>query len=221
MSHILVFPDHALVYFAIPKVANTSLRTWLAPLLGSERGKRYRNIHQQIAWPSLSGAEAALLDSGVFSFAITRDPTERLISAWRNKVCGRALHAPLAALGFTPHMPFPEFVSHACAISDADTDIHLRSQWTLLSHHGRLLPDLRVDMSRMDLVARTVRHWVRDRGSELGPIDHMNATGNIDLDALLDTIPTIRRRWVRGRLRDAIATRYRRDFELFGYEPVL
>lgn len=80
-------------YFPVPKVANTSMKHFLYKL---EHGKAFsthkdpetgvvQHIHKVLPTPVFSDVDMSST-AGFLRFAIIRDPVERLVSAWRNRV---------------------------------------------------------------------------------------------------------------------------------------
>ncbi len=219
-SYILDFPEYNLVYFAVPKAANTSIRTFLSPLTGDL--KSYDNIHQRLNWKTVGKAFFKEERKRSFSFAVTRNPFTRIVSAYNNKICGDKIHPPMEKLGFWHHMPFLDFVELIARISDRDLDIHLMSQWALLSMRGELLPNMLLDMSEVKKVAFFVQSWVSSQGGpELGKVPSLNQSEmNETMEALVTSgfEKTIENRAERDRFKTLIQARFRRDLDLFGYE---
>lgn len=80
-------------YFPVPKAANTSMKHLLH---GIKTGKRFttttdqatgavRHIHREYRTPKFSSIKSEDY-RGFFKIAIVRDPVERVVSAWRNRV---------------------------------------------------------------------------------------------------------------------------------------
>jgi len=228
MSHIIHIPEADLVYFAIPKAANTSVKKFLLPLVAPGDRRKHANIHRQVEWQTLTKAEYLALRETGLGFTVTRNPYSRLVSAYRNKICGPRLHAPLEPLGFSHNMGFEAFLDRVAKIPDEKMDIHLVSQTALLTRNGRLLPHAVFDMEELSKVEGILKAWARARGQSLkGSIPVSNATGPLQsLDALADAGATSRdpkpsaqdtSRRLAAHLRAVVEERYRDDVRLFGY----
>jgi hypothetical protein len=214
VSIILDFEAEGLVYFAIPKAANTSLRNWLLPLLPDRPAGQVRNIHQDVEWPRLS-KEAFLArrkGTGTLSFAITRNPWTRLVSTYADKVLRETIHPPLGRLGFEAGMPFLDFVERVSEIPDREADVHIRSQWAFLTRDQRLLPDLVLDMSELPKLVRLLRAWSPERVGSLGDPARLNDTAaRQDVPRFLDTPAR------RAAFEALVHRRFKREIQTFGY----
>ena len=134
------------VYVEIPKVACTSLKVALARLLEVDLDVSGGNPHV-VDFPSppeASCVDRERLYPGLYAFAFVRNPWDRLVSCYRDKIRGevdgftRFTVRPgvadcLAGFeGFFANMSFEEFVSAVASIPDSDADEHFRSQSTFL-----------------------------------------------------------------------------------------
>ena len=133
-----------------------------------------------------------------YSFAFVREPFERLVSCWRDKVVGRGAWAldELRGLGFDA------FVQALETLDLETTDRHVRPQSTLV-------PTERIDfLGRFeDLVA----DWtLLCRELDLGELSlgHVNRSSGQSDDDLVISAGTAER----------IRRLYRKDFQLFGYD---
>jgi len=228
MSYIVHIPEAGIVYFAIPKAANTSVKKFLLPLVAPTDRRKHANIHRQVEWKTLSKADFVALRGDVLGFSVTRNPFSRLVSAYRNKVCGPRLHAPLEPLGFRRNMPFPEFLDLVAKIPDEQMDIHLIAQTALLTRKGRLLPHAVFDMEELSKLEGVLKAWAQAQGCRLdGEIPVSNATGplrSLDDLAAADLKPWLPKlpgqeplRSFADHLRQVVEERYRDDVRLFGY----
>lgn len=215
MSIILDFESARFVYFAVPKVANTSLRDWLLPLVPDAPVGAVHNIHQDVDWPRLS--RAAFLECRkapeFLSFALVRNPWERLVSTYRDKVLRDRIHPPLGKLGFEARMPFLDFVERVVEIPDRDADPHIRSQWAFLGQGPHLLPDLVLDIREIGKLVRILRSWSPESVGQLPDPRHLNSSPMpAAVPEFLET--TAKRNAYAG----MIEGRYKREILTFGYK---
>ncbi len=146
-SKYIVSDEHRFVYFVVQKVACSSIKTALLPLfdLGAEgrelvRGDGTTAVHELFAESPhelrranfLANLEAGRYD-GYFKFAFVRNPWDRLVSCYLQKLAPGARHA--SKIGrkrsggrLRNNMPFREFAEAVCEIPDEEANSHFRSQ---------------------------------------------------------------------------------------------
>lgn len=151
---IAVYLEHYdAVYVEIPKVASTSLKVALAPLVGVDLEASGGNPHvvDFPCPPETSRSDGDRLYPGLFAFSFVRNPWDRLLSCYRDKIGGevdgftRFTVRPgvadcLAGFDvFFANMSFEQFVRAVASIPDCEADEHFRSQSTfLMTEAGRL-----------------------------------------------------------------------------------
>ena len=151
-----IFDDLELIYISIPKVACTSIKIALMAneLRDAEDPREYMNVHSATA--QYRHHRIARRQRDYYKFAFVRNPFDRLVSCYKDKVCkelqhnGRyhfatgynnALIYRLFGKRFQPNMSFREFVELVAKIPDYLSDSHFRSQYSMLYQHGQLIPD--------------------------------------------------------------------------------
>ena len=186
--HYLVLPQLGLAYCRVPKAANSSVRYLLARRFGFKAPETEPNLvpNKDRFWTGqppggahcLTPAEFALLQAGAdrpWCFSIVRNPVSRLYSAWNNKVLERRPDRPLPArfreMGVTPGMDFAAFVDRVAETVDDNSNIHIRSQSSILTLDGRVLPDF---VGRVETIVpdwNHIRYEVRVRlGRRIPPL---------------------------------------------------
>ena len=153
-----VFDELKLIYMPIYKVASTSIKTALLQsesASGSAPYPQYMEIHRETSYGHHSVLNVK--QRGYFSFAFVRDPFDRLISCYEDRV-RRPFYAPidryyfdseynhvlikrLFGASFSPTMSFPAFVALIARIPDYLADGHFKSQYAWLHRFGRRIPD--------------------------------------------------------------------------------
>lgn len=133
------FAPLRVVYIDVPKVASTSIKAAL------QAG--CPNVKPQV----IPLDELRSID-GAFVFSFVRNPWDRLVSCWSDKIrvsertdrefCSGVYRDLLRdSRRFRGGMPFDEFASVVLQTPDATSDIHVRSQCTFLhSESGELRP---------------------------------------------------------------------------------
>lgn len=189
MSYILNFPNQRLVYFAIPKSANTSIKHWLLPLVGDDplqysKNGKFRNIHKQVPWTTINKLEFLDIKNQTLSFAVTRNPWERLVSVYKDKVL-RRLHDPFKKLGFSDTMTILEFAELVSEINDQEADIHFKSQWLFITHRGHLLPNLIFDINQHNVPKTLIDNYLHPIKLGAFPVENKNTTHNFSFEELI------------------------------------
>ncbi len=216
IDRILLDPYKA-VYVEVPKVACTSIKTALAQVLGME--VTGGNPHD-IDWPTPQRApsQSIPLFPGLFTFAFVRNPWDRLVSCYRDKIGGEVdrytyftIRAGVANCfarfdAIIAGMSFDEFVGAVASISDEEADAHFRSQYTFLANDdGHITLDF---VGRFERLTEDFR-WIQDQlGLPMTELSRLQVAGKPRKYVDFYTRET---RWI-------VAKRFREDIEMFGYE---
>ena len=143
----IVLHDHKAIYFFIPKVACTSIKKVCAEalhLLTKSTGAKA--IHFSVPYPSIPRNELSCY-AHYFKFAFVRNPWDRLVSCYVNKISKdpsfnsiafqNGIFKPWIKYGkFKAGMSFDEFVRVVEKITDSDAESHFRSQCTFITNIG-------------------------------------------------------------------------------------
>lgn len=200
----ILMPEAKAGYVEIAKVASSSIKVFIATTLG---------IPLQDGDPHATDFPTALLvdvPSDYFVFSFARNPWDRLVSCYRDKLGGepgeftdlegRGIAACLSTVPqFSPDMPFADFVAAVAQIPDDDADEHFRSQYTFITD--------RLDfLGRFEHLETDFSHVLSRLGLH-GHLDHRQASPR-HLDF---------RRFYTPATSQAVAQRYAEDLDRFDY----
>jgi chondroitin 4-sulfotransferase 11 len=205
------------VYIEVPKVACSSIKIALASLLGIDLETAGGNPHN-VSFPEPQSCPGPWLYPGLFAFAFVRNPWDRLVSCYRDKIRGEVpgftnFHATrqvahcLARFDtFRAGMTFDEFVEAVASIPDDEADDHFRSQHTFLTNSTG---DLGVDyVGRFERLERDFDRVCQRLGLR-----------NLRLP-FVQAVSTLRsyREFYTPLTRGLVGKRFSNDIDTFGYD---
>tara|TARA_Y100000034_G_C6771625_1_gene344276 strand:+ start:178 stop:888 length:711 start_codon:yes stop_codon:yes gene_type:complete len=228
---IVVNEEYKFVYLPIPKVASSSIKMALLPLFGKEeeykrfckhraymQGKKNWNarwrkgmgIHKfyfslrAFQTDITVGKIQDLRKNGFVVFAAVRNPWDRAVSCYENKVnTKKKVHIP----GIKRTAPFEDFVNMIYTTPDkkANINIHWLPQYRFVSAYGELLLDEIIRFESLNA----------DIGNLMGKL----GCPELDLPHILRSKrePDYRK-YYNDETKALIAERFARDIELFDYE---
>ncbi|MEJ1158614.1 sulfotransferase family 2 domain-containing protein [Prosthecomicrobium sp. N25] len=219
---VIDIPGFGLQYFAIPKVACSSVMAAMADLLDIEfPDQEWKpELFQTHKWDGLYDRSKVVLTKrqafGVkqkrVRFALVRNPWDRLVSCYSEKIredgdpenFADGVSRVLLPYGiFRKNMDFADFVEAVVSIPEFKSEPHWRSQFTfLIDDFGRM---------RMDFLGRFEN--VRDLEVFLCSC----TAREVKLPHLLASSRTHYRDYYTPRLRNLVAERYARDIRSFKY----
>ena len=224
------------VYFVVPKVACSSIKTALLSLfdLDAEGGAPVReddaldlDVHRLFAGSGYQMNKNQLVRrmnrgefGGHFKFAFVRNPWDRLVSCYANKV----MAAKATEFGEPPFrnlpsekgsrlykgMPFAEFVETVYEIPDEESNMHFVSQYRVVCGPGEDRQVMADFVGRFeDLAADFAVVAEKIGGSKRLELPHKMRSANRESRPYTE--------FYDDRLRELVRERYRDDVEIFGY----
>ena len=219
LSPAILLEAYGAAYIEIAKVASSSLKAVFADLLGLDLAAVDGNPHL-LSFPSPGPRDLAgsRLFPHLRTFAFVRNPWDRLVSCYRDKIGGEVADFTglsdsgvaycLAGFGvFKAGMKFEAFVDAVAAIPDEDADEHFRSQHCSITNAAGEIA--------VDRVGRyqSLAHDFALIGEEIG------LPAGTTLPRLqANPTPTAYAELYTPRTRDLVGRRYGEDISLFGYE---
>jgi len=216
--HSILLERYDAVYIETPKVACTSVKTVIARILGISLAETHGDPHQ-VHWPMPNQAHSrsGSLFPGLFAFAFVRNPWDRLVSCYRDKIRGEVdgytsftsrpgVANCLARFdAFYAGMSFDEFVLAVESIPDEEADEHFRSQYTFVTNEeGRIAIDFAGRYERLADDFRLVANRIGLPTTELPWLQKAR-------------VPVTYATFYTPESQRIVAERFRRDVEMFGY----
>jgi dermatan 4-sulfotransferase 1 len=214
--HFILFERIPLMYGRVPKVANSSIKAALCRLLSTPPEQGVRTTADSF-WRVATHGETSLITpkrarqhhASHFSFSFVRNPFDRLVSAYNNKIMENdKISEAMKAMGLTLRMSFDDFVDRVCAATDESLDVHLLPQTSILCVSDHLVPKFVGRMEHIDAHWQLLQERMRREGlPDLGKLPQKNvrrASGSSLTDYFANQI-----------LISKVAERYRKDLEFF------
>jgi chondroitin 4-sulfotransferase 11 len=209
---------YSAVYIDLAKVASSSLKATFAAVLGLDLDTVGGDPHElEFPRPPEASRVGERLYPGLYTFAFVRNPWDRLLSCYRDKIEGQVegftrfsesgVARCLARFdAFSANMSFEEFVHAVALIPDADADEHFRSQHKYLTNvRGEIAVDF---VGRYENLESDFRHIAERMGLPTGiSLPRLQANPRLVHYADYYTVAT----------RDVVATRFAQDIALFSY----
>ena len=207
------------IYFYIPKVACSSIKTVVSDLLQIEPPNPKRPlafIHER-DYPFVERDEVLTKYKEYFKFCFVRNPWDRVVSCYFNKISTdegltnrsfkNGVAVTLLKHGdlFWGGMTFPDFARAVCRVPDDRADVHFRSQCKFVTcQEGTLLVDF---IGRFENLEADFSIVCDKMGIE-----------NIRLPHLFKSERLHYRHYYDKSLQEEVEERYREDIKMFGYE---
>lgn len=214
-QYSIALPGYHAVYIDIAKVASSSIKSYLSCLL--EIADKSDNPHAtDFPRPLNSDPTGHRLYPGLYTFAFVRNPWDRLVSCYRDKIAGEVqgytafadngvAHCLAGFEAFSANMSFTEFAHAVASIPDQQADEHFRSQADYLTNtRGSLAVDF---VGRYETLSADFARIVKQLG----------LPQEIELPRLQAASPANHADFYTLETRELIGERYARDIALFSF----
>jgi hypothetical protein len=217
--HAIVIDGPKWIYFPIPKAGSSTIKTYIcdhfAPPLKRPRGEPDFNIHSDVNYPTEPFSRLENYQ-GYTRFAIVRDPLERVVSCYQEKIVQTKERGKRLRYGFERYnrllrrelfsldMSLEDFIYTVTKIPDVFSDEHFRSQYMFLPRQPEHNVDFLIRLEEMD--ARLVE-LTQIAGAPVWPIRVVNKS------RAQNEIPPISPVCLA-----AFKKRYAKDYQLTGYQ---
>jgi hypothetical protein len=215
-EHYILFQRLPLIYARVPKVANSSVKAALTRLLEQPPEEGYRTTADAM-WRKGTHGETTMVDalaarqrrSSHFIFSFVRNPFDRLVSAYNNKLVENDhLSTAMQRMGLERHMPFERFLQVVADTADADLDVHLLPQSAILCLDGAPIPRFIGHMEQMGDHWQLLRKRMRQAGlPALGKLPSKNVRRGSSDD--------VHHYFDQKKLIDIAYSRYQQDVDTF------
>jgi len=147
--HFIRFRDIPLLYGRVPKVANSSIKAALCKLLLETQVQGIRTTSDNF-WKTgtngqtsmLSAHDARMCRGTHFSFSFVRNPFDRIVSAYNNKILElKEIPGRMQEMGLKHSMSFGSFLEIVASTSNDQQDIHLLPQSKILCLERQVIPN--------------------------------------------------------------------------------
>jgi hypothetical protein len=195
-----------LIYVSISKTGISSIRAMILDKLNIEYNERkYDTIHKKTEKHFKYIGIKELLNSSAFKYSMVRNPFDRLVSCYKNKIKEEDYKPIQKGYGplFYKNMSFDRFVKRVALLPDSLSDRHIRSQYSYLYANGKLVADY---IGRFEEFDKSVK--VLQKKLSLGEIKHINSSED----------KKDYRDFYTEELAEIVYKRYKKDIEAFGYD---
>jgi hypothetical protein len=209
----IVLHKYKAIYIVNAKVACTSIKFFLNELLNKQPVNVVEDIHH-IHFPCVSKDELNTTYSKYFKFAFVRNPWDRVVSCYKNKIVTDTNNNTKPFVNgvfcsfikfncFNPTMSFEEFIECICTIPDNEADHHFKSQSNIITdHNNEVIPNF---IGKLEKMQKDFDFVCNKIGVENTLNHHMKSDKQNYKEYYND------------KTKQMISDRYKDDIDMFGY----
>jgi len=193
----IILHREKVIFFLVAKAANSSIKAAIKMLYNIPPDPD--TLHRD--WNRVSPAEAAMVDYS--KIAVVRNPFDRLVSCYYQKILGRGKSGLLNLNGIYQGMSFTDFVKQIYHIKSMQ-EAHIRPQHVSMIHDGALVPQIIIRFEQLETEWANI---VQKIIPGMPDLPHMNSSDHPKYQYCL------------GDQEKQMTTElYQKDLELIGYE---
>ena len=202
--------DYKTIYFNIQKNANSFMKAQFVDILGLPKTENFpKDVHNKYDFPTAPKSVINSKYQDFLRFAILRNPWERLVSCYKNKIEKSSTTGLDYILECSPDlyigMPFDEFVEVICEIPDSEADYHFCSQIYLLLYPDGMFPiNYLCNIENLKLHLEEIKSKT---GIPFTSLPKLNSSEKSNYEMTYTP-----------KLIEKVRTRYEMDIQLFNYE---
>lgn len=209
----IILPAYKIAGFLLAKCGQTSIKTAFLRGLGVTRSLAYgapgvaKLINGDTVFQYADKQTISELGPDWFKFTIVRNPWERAVSIWANKVYSPPDIMGIGFAGFQRGCSFDAFVKHLVKYTSPNegSNIHWRGQAYSITVDGEIVPGFVGKMENLDEDWGVIQKECAARGLELPSLLQRNKTDHPG-------------KTYTKRTKAMIAKHYAEDIKAFGYD---
>lgn len=194
-QNTIILPDFKLVFFCVPKAANSSIKAAILAALGVDVTEDVPHSHPAL---NLCRPEAVRRFKDYLRIAVVRNPFDRLVSFWKQKICTWRVDVQGHSRdGFHRDMPFEQCAAKVCENPHRNAHYWPQAELVRRPHFIGRTENLERDWE-----------WIRHLAQplELGKLPHYNKSEHGHYRDYYD--------WTTRRM---VENTYAADLKMFGY----
>lgn len=208
----IVAEEYKVIYYNTQKNANSTMKAQFVEVLGMPKTERFpKDVHYTYLYnfPSASQNEIITKYQDYLKFSIIRNPWERLVSCYKNKLEGNNKKRETHILECHPDlhfgMSFEKFVAVVCAIPDSEADYHFCSQIFLMMYPDGTFPiNYLCNIEKLGFHIEEIKSRT---GIPFNPLAQLNSSGKSSYE-----------KYYTSELIEKVNRRYQADIEFFKFE---
>lgn len=205
----IVIHKYKAIYFPIPKVASSSMKKFISRILNIKGSKEHERKSPQYynfrEFPFVKKNEILKKYKNYFKFTFVRNPYDRLVSCYEHWIKNEFRSNFDIYDSVKPEMSFEEFVKAISKIPDHISDGHFRSQHTFITDRkGNLLVNF---IGKIENINTDFKKVCKKTGMPYKKLSRINKKAEKNYREYYDE-----------ETKKLVQERYKKDFEMFGYE---